>query len=78
MDVALVGGFVPALLAAVAGSLLLNYYFTPPIHQLTIAETNNVLALGVFVVVALLVSWWWTSPQGARARRRAPAPSRSC
>jgi two-component system, OmpR family, sensor histidine kinase KdpD len=55
--VALVGGFVPALLAAVVGSLLLNYYFTPPIHQLTIAEINNVLALGVFVVVALLVSW---------------------
>jgi two-component system, OmpR family, sensor histidine kinase KdpD len=55
--VALVGGFVPALLAAVVGSLLLNYYFTPPIHQLTIAEINDVLALGVFVVVALLVSW---------------------
>jgi K+-sensing histidine kinase KdpD len=30
MDVALVAGFVPALLAAVAGSLLLNYYFTRP------------------------------------------------
>src|SRR5262249_8465173 len=55
--VALVGGLVPALLAAVAGSLLLNYYFTPPIHKWTIAETNNVLALGVFVVVAVLVSW---------------------
>jgi two-component system sensor histidine kinase KdpD len=55
--VALVGGLVPALLAAVAGSLLLNYYFTPPIHKWTIAEANNVLALGVFVVVALLVSW---------------------
>jgi two-component system, OmpR family, sensor histidine kinase KdpD len=55
--VALVGGFVPALLAAVAGSLLLNYYFTPPIHQLSIADTNNFLALAVFVVVALLVSW---------------------
>ena len=54
--VALVGGFVPALLAAVLGSLLLNYYFVPPIHQLTIAEVNNVLALGVFVVVAILVS----------------------
>jgi two-component system, OmpR family, sensor histidine kinase KdpD len=54
--VALVGGFVPALLAAVVGSLLLNYYFVPPIHQLTIAEVNNVLALGVFVVVAILVS----------------------
>ena len=54
--VALVGGFVPALLAAVLGSLLLNYYFTPPIHKWTIAEANNVLALGVFVVVAILVS----------------------
>jgi two-component system, OmpR family, sensor histidine kinase KdpD len=55
--VALVGGFVPALLTAVVGSLLLNYYFTPPIHKFTIAEANNVLALSVFVVVALLVSW---------------------
>jgi two-component system, OmpR family, sensor histidine kinase KdpD len=54
--VALVGGFLPALLAAVAGSLLLNYYFTPPIHKWTIAEANNVLALGVFVIVAVLVS----------------------
>src|SRR5207302_2827030 len=48
---------VPALLTAVVGSLLLNYYFTPPIHKFTIAEANNVLALSVFVVVALLVSW---------------------
>jgi two-component system sensor histidine kinase KdpD len=54
--VALVGGFVPAVLLAIVSSLLLNYYFTPPIHQWTIAEANNALALGVFVVVALLVS----------------------
>jgi two-component system sensor histidine kinase KdpD len=54
--VALVGGFVPAILVAVAGSLLLNYYFTPPIHQWTIAEANNALALGVFVAVGLVVS----------------------
>ncbi len=54
--VALVGGFVPAILVAVAGSLLLNYYFTPPVHQWTIAEANNALALGVFVAVALIVS----------------------
>jgi two-component system, OmpR family, sensor histidine kinase KdpD len=54
--VALVGGFIPALLGAVAGSLLLNYYFTPPIHLWTIAEPNNALALVVFVVVGLLVS----------------------
>ncbi|HEY6297491.1 MAG TPA: sensor histidine kinase KdpD [Streptosporangiaceae bacterium] len=55
--VALTGGFVPAVLAAVIGSLLLNYYFIPPVHQLTIAQANNALALVVFVVVGLLVSW---------------------
>jgi two-component system, OmpR family, sensor histidine kinase KdpD len=55
--VALTGGFLPALLEAVAGSLLLNYYFTPPIHQFTIAEANNVVALVVFVAVGLAVSW---------------------
>ncbi len=54
--VALVGGFVPAVLLAIASSLLLNFYFVPPIHKFTIAEANNALALGVFVVVALLVS----------------------
>ena len=54
--VALVGGFVPAILVAVVGSLLLNYYFTPPIHKFTIAEANNALALLVFVAVAIVVS----------------------
>jgi two-component system, OmpR family, sensor histidine kinase KdpD len=54
--VALVGGFVPAVVEAIAGSLLLNFYFTPPIHKFTISEANNALALGVFVVVGLVVS----------------------
>jgi len=54
--VALVGGFVPAVLAAIAGSLLLNYYFVPPEHTFTISQVNNALALGVFVAVALVVS----------------------
>ena len=55
--VALVGGFLPAVLEAIAASLLLNYYFTPPIHYWTIAEANNALALAVFVAVGLAVSW---------------------
>ena len=54
--VALVGGFLPALLAAVGGSLLLNYYFTPPVHRFTIAQANNILALIIFVAVGLVVS----------------------
>jgi two-component system, OmpR family, sensor histidine kinase KdpD len=54
--VALVGGFVPAVLEAIAASLLLNYYFTPPVHTWTISEANNALALGIFVAVGLMVS----------------------
>lgn len=54
--VALVGGFYPALFAAVAGSLLINFYFVPPLHTFTIATPEDVLALVVFVIVAALVS----------------------
>ncbi len=52
VTVALVGGFYPAMLAAVAGFLLLNYYFTPPVHLWTIAERENILALIVFLLSA--------------------------
>ncbi len=53
---ALIGGFWPAVAAAVIGSLLLNYYFVPPLHTFSISEGNNVLALVVFVAVAAMVS----------------------
>jgi two-component system sensor histidine kinase KdpD len=55
--VALTGGFLPAVIAAVIASLLLNYYFTPPIHSWTISQANNALALGVFIAVGLVTSW---------------------
>ncbi|MFI6600276.1 ATP-binding protein [Nonomuraea sp. NPDC050536] len=54
--VALVGGMWPAITAAVGGSLLLNWYFTPPTGELTIADPQNLFALIVFVVVAAAVS----------------------
>jgi two-component system sensor histidine kinase KdpD len=54
--VALTGGLWPALGAAVVGSLLLNYYFTPPLYTFTISDKNNALALLVFAAVAALVS----------------------
>jgi K+-sensing histidine kinase KdpD len=57
VGVALLGGLWPALIAAVGAFLLLNYYFTPPLHTLTIATGANLVALAVFVVVALAVSW---------------------
>ncbi len=54
--VSLVGGFYPALVAAVVASVLLNYYFVPPIHQFTISAPENVLGLVVFLVIGALVS----------------------
>ena len=53
---AVVGGFWPAVLAAVASSLLVNWYFTPPLHNFTIGEPKNLLALLLFVTVAVAVS----------------------
>lgn len=54
--VAVVGGFWPAVLAAVSASLLVNWYFTPPLHTLTIASGRSLLALLLFVTVAVTVS----------------------
>ncbi|HEX2774013.1 MAG TPA: DUF4118 domain-containing protein, partial [Micromonosporaceae bacterium] len=56
IGVALVGGLWPALLAVLLGSLLLNYFFTPPVGTFTIAERENLLALVVFLLVAAAVS----------------------
>ena len=56
VTVALVGGLYPALAAAVAASLLLNYFFVEPTHQFTIAERENLLALLVFLFIAVAVS----------------------
>jgi two-component system sensor histidine kinase KdpD len=53
---ALLGGLLPALASAVAGSVLLNWYFTPPTHTLTIAGGENIVALAVFVSVAVAVA----------------------
>ncbi|MFC0597978.1 sensor histidine kinase [Streptomyces palmae] len=57
IGVALVGGLYPALAAAVAGFLLLTYYFTPPFHTFAAAGgTNHLSALVAFVLAAVAVS----------------------
>ncbi len=55
--VALVGGLYAALATAVVSSLLINYYFTPPLYKWTIAEHNNIVAIAAFVIVAATVSF---------------------
>ncbi|WP_248962608.1 DUF4118 domain-containing protein [Sphaerisporangium perillae] len=56
VGVAVIGGTWPAITAAVGGFALLNWYFTPPLHTLTVSEPENLFALLTFVVVAATVS----------------------
>jgi two-component system sensor histidine kinase KdpD len=63
------GGFWAAVPTAIAGAVLLNFYFTPPLHTLTIDAHQNVVALIVFLVVAVVVS----RVVDVSARRRAQA-----
>ncbi|HEX7163598.1 MAG TPA: DUF4118 domain-containing protein [Trebonia sp.] len=67
--ITVVGGFWPAVVAAVGACLLLNWFFTEPLHTFTIAEPRNLLALVLFVTVAVAVS----SVVHLAARREADA-----
>jgi two-component system sensor histidine kinase KdpD len=74
--VAAIGGGWVAVATAVAAFLLVNWYFTPPVHTWTISEAQNVLALFVFLFVAVVVSVFVTltarrSLEAARARTEA-------
>ncbi len=53
---ALVGGLGPALVAAVFGGLLLNFFLTQPLYSLTIAEPENVVTVAAMILVAVLVA----------------------
>jgi two-component system sensor histidine kinase KdpD len=56
VTVALVGGLGPALLSALLSGLLLNFFFTEPVHTLNVAETENLVTLVAMVIVAALVA----------------------
>ncbi len=76
--VSAIGGLWPALAAAVGGFLLVNWYFVPPLYTFTISEGENILALFVFLAVAVTVSGFVAlasrrAAEGARARAEADA-----
>ncbi|GAA2621286.1 ATP-binding protein [Streptomyces tubercidicus] len=53
---ALLGGQLPALASAAVGSLLLNFYFTPPTRTLTVSDPKNLVAIVIFFAVAVSVA----------------------
>jgi K+-sensing histidine kinase KdpD len=54
--VSVVGGIVPGVVAAVASFLLANFFLTPPYHTFVVESRDSVIALVVFLVVAVTVS----------------------
>lgn len=74
--VAIAGGLGPALLCAVAGAGLLNYFFTEPYYSLAVRTPENVITLAAMVIVATVVALTVDraarlAEQGARARTEA-------
>jgi K+-sensing histidine kinase KdpD len=53
--VALVFGLGPAIVAAVVSTVLIDYYFFPPVGTFTIASPTDIQNLVLFVVAALVV-----------------------
>lgn len=53
---ALIGGLWPAVSCAVVSTLLLNYFFAPPLYTLAIANPANLVTLVVFLAVGVGVS----------------------
>ena len=67
-----IGGIWPSLFSAVSSVLLVNWYFTPPYRTLSIEHPANVIALVVFVLVAIVVSTL-VSMAARRSRQAAQA-----
>lgn len=55
LGIAIRRGELAALAVAVLSVLALNFFFIEPLYRLTIAESENVVALGVFLIVAIVV-----------------------
>lgn len=72
--IALVGGIWPALFAAAIAGILLDFFFVAPLYTVTINDPLHMLALIVFLIVAVLVSTVVDlSARRSRAARRSAA-----
>ena len=80
--IAALGGLVVGVVSAVAASLLANWFVVPPLHTLSIGDAENIVALVVFVAVAVTVSLLvdrvsTRSRQAIRARAESEALARA-
>jgi two-component system, OmpR family, sensor histidine kinase KdpD len=66
LPTAIVWGLAVALPVSVASMLAFNFFFLPPVHTLRLRESENWVALAVYLAVAVVAS-----QLAVRARRRA-------
>ena len=66
-------GQLAAIATAILGVTALNFFFIEPRYRLTISDSHNVVALGVFLIVALVVGRLAATArsQAGEAQRRA-------
>ena len=65
LPVAILFGLSYAIAVAIASELVFNFLFLPPIHTLELRDSENWVALAVYLVIAIVVS-----ELAARSRRR--------
>jgi two-component system, OmpR family, sensor histidine kinase KdpD len=56
VGVALIGGLGAAVLSAITATVLLNYFFTPPLHSFAVVEPQHLLSLSLLLLAAVLVA----------------------
>lgn len=69
--VGVIGGVLPAVVTALAGFLLANWFFTEPVHTLLVGDPDHLVSIFVFLVVALAVGLLvgLSTRQSAEAKR---------
>jgi two-component system sensor histidine kinase KdpD len=73
LAVAIRRGQLAAMIAAVASVVALNFFFVPPLHQFEVADSEDLVALAVLLVAALVVG----RLAGTARERAAEAESRA-
>jgi two-component system sensor histidine kinase KdpD len=76
VGVALIGGLSAAVVAAIGATVMLNYFYTPPLHSFAVLEPEHLLALVLLLPAAVLVALVvhnaaWRAQQAVRARAEA-------
>ena len=67
VPIAILWGLAYAIPASIASMLVFNFLFLPPLYTFTLADTENWVALAIFLVIGIVVSEL-TARVGRRAR----------